>query len=177
MQTFQYEGFTVAIQNFFHALVRYFSITYAISEKFGEGDRTSIIDKKKFVSFFYFTHFERCCVLSKHNMTETDKIDEQSIRFWAMYIKVLWIYVENEPMGAPPKLVNNFKKLFLKKSSHSYERPNMIFPLITPQLRRILKKWPIELWTRSRPTKNFLNRSSSFKTAWGDRIWSFVRER
>jgi len=43
-------------------------------------------------------------------------------------MKVVFIYVKNEPMGVPPKLVNNSKKLFFKKSSHSYERPNMIFP-------------------------------------------------
>ena len=81
MQTFQHEGFTVAIQEFFYAFIRYLSITYAISKKLGEGDRTFIFDQKNVVSFLNFTHFERCCVLSKHNMIKTDKIDERSIRF------------------------------------------------------------------------------------------------
>ena len=107
LQTFQYEGFTVAIQEFFYAFIRYLSITYAISKKLGEEDRTFIFDQKNF-SFLNFTHFERCCVLSKHDMIKTDKIDERSIRFWAMFIKVLRIYVENEPTVAPQKKVNNF---------------------------------------------------------------------
>jgi len=48
-------------------------------------------------------------------MMKSNLLLEQSIRFWAIVVKIVFIFVINEPMGFHPKLVNHSKKLFLKK--------------------------------------------------------------